>query len=249
VTVDHVAKDRDHRGDWAVGAGHKKAIVDGAMLAFEIVHPFGRGRSGLVKILVFKDRPGALRGQAVGKEIARLQLTANAEGDEISYSLQPPAGDQVGADGFRPTVLMERISRFLEGMEQPLSAYAIRNAVPGKLEGKLIALRVLAAEGYLQCQPGQRGGLLYRSQKPFREAGIVTGSRTVPNLFPEQVKHDLFPVPHPYRGEQDRTGQSGTNDSVTCSPTVAGPNGAREMAYAELADEQLFVDALHEVEP
>jgi len=225
VTVDHVAKDREHRGDWAVGAGQKKALVDGAMLAFEVIQPFGRGRTGLVKILVFKDRPGALRGQAVGKEIARLQLVANAEGDHITHSLQPPAADQIGGEGFRPTVLMERISRFLEDVEQPLSGYAISNAVPGKREGKVIALRVLGAEGYLECQPGPRGGLLYRSLKPFREAGLVTSSRPVPHLFPEQVKDDLFPVPHPYRGEQVRTGQPGGDDSMTCSPPLASQNG------------------------
>jgi hypothetical protein len=195
VTVDHVAKDREHRGDWAVGAGHKKALVDGAMLAFEVIQPFGRGRTGLIKILVFKDRPGALRGQAVGKEIARLELVANAEGDQISYALDAPAGDQVGPSGFRPTVLMERISRFLEDVTDPLSGYAILGAVSGKREGKLIALKVLTAEGHISCQSGPRGGLLYRSHKAFREGQPAP----VPDRFPtgsqEPINGDRFPVP------------------------------------------------------
>jgi hypothetical protein len=248
VTVDHVAKDREHRGDWAVGAGQKKALVDGAMLAFELIQPFGRGRTGLVKILVFKDRPGALRGQAVGKEIARLQLVANAEGNEITYALDPPAGDQGGTHDFRPTVLMERLSRFLEGMTEPLTGYAIVGAVPGKREYKLTALKVLAAEGYVQCQPGPRGGLLYRSQKAFREDVNSTGSQPVPDRFPEPVKGDRFPGSSPLQG--GTAGNWSSQQSIgspTGSPAaVASPNGAREFAYADLADED-YIDALHEV--
>jgi hypothetical protein len=225
VTVDHVVKDSKTRGDWAVGAGQKKALVDGAMLAFELIQPFGRGRTGVIKILVFKDRPGALRGQAIGKEIARLQLTANAEGDHITYTLDAPAGDQVGASGFRPTVLMERISRFLEDISDPLSGYAILGAVPGKREGKLIALKVLTAEGCVSCQPGPRGGLLYKSQKAFREGS----SAPVPDRFPtgsqEPIQSDRFPVPPPHRGEPVGTGQSVGSTISTGSPSVGSLNG------------------------
>lgn len=240
VTVDHVAKDRQNRGDWAVGAGQKKALVDGAMLAFELIQPFGRGRTGLIKILVFKDRPGALRGQAVGKEIARLQLVANAEGDEISYSLQPPATDQIGADGFRPTVLMERISRFLEGMSDALSANAIVKGVPGNRPAMLLGLKVLHSEGYLQCQPGPRDSLLYRSVKVFRGTTGTTGTRLVPTGTTVPVKMTgTTSTPPYYKGGTGTSHQTPTSTLTGTTPSVGSPNGPREFAYADLADAQL----------
>ena len=44
-SIDHVTKDREARGRYAIGAQHKLAGVDVAY-RLDVVQPFGRGREG-----------------------------------------------------------------------------------------------------------------------------------------------------------------------------------------------------------
>jgi hypothetical protein len=45
VLLDHVVKDRDNRGRWAIGAQHKMAGSD-VCFSLEAIRPFGRGLTG-----------------------------------------------------------------------------------------------------------------------------------------------------------------------------------------------------------
>jgi hypothetical protein len=123
VMVDHVVKNVESRGDWASGTGAKLAAIDGASFAFEIVQPFGRGRVGVARIKLSKDRPGALRGkQGAGKEIAKLRLTSHHPDDDIiTWELLPPpiAVEGDTASRWMPTGLMERPSRYPRTRSRP----------------------------------------------------------------------------------------------------------------------------------
>ena len=222
VLIDHVAKDplnRGQHGQYMAGTYAKLAAAD-VHIGVDVITPFGRGLTGRARLIVHKDRPGWLRGQAVGgRALAELVLTSDLDSGAVTYALEPSVA--AGAEGFRPTVLMERISQFLEPMTEPLSGYAIVNAIPGKKAGKLTALKVLAAEGYLQCSPGPRDGLLYRSQKPFH----LTGSPPVPIGSQEPVTTDRFSDPPLTGVVRTGTGQSGNQNASTGSPPVAGQNG------------------------
>ena len=68
LLIDHVTKDREGRGRFAIGAQHKLAGVDVAY-GVEVVEPFGGGRDGLVKVTVAKDRPATF---------AAMPMTATA---------------------------------------------------------------------------------------------------------------------------------------------------------------------------
>ena len=63
VLVDHVTKSQEGRGRWAIGSERKLWGLDGAAYGFESLVPFGRGKTGLVKITVAKDRCGHIRQQ------------------------------------------------------------------------------------------------------------------------------------------------------------------------------------------
>jgi hypothetical protein len=175
VLIDHVVKDREKRGDLASGAGNKKALIDGASFVFELVQQFGRGRTGIVRLLVAKDRPGALRQRANGKEVARLVLVSRDE-QLVEADLQVPAaatGDPAGAErqAWQPTALMERISRLLEQADKPLSQHQIETARLGKqLQYVRRACQELVHQGFVEVLDGPRGARLHRSVKPFREA-------------------------------------------------------------------------------
>lgn len=164
VLVDHVVKDKEQRGRWAIGSQHKMAALTGAAYTIEIATPFGRNKHGIAKILVMKDRPGYIRQHAGGSLIAEFHLISTEE--TVTAELRPASA---GADGgpVRYTGYMERISLKLEG-SRALSTTELKAVVGGKSEYVTIALRALAGEGYVsQVKEGQT--TWNNSIRPFRE--------------------------------------------------------------------------------
>lgn len=165
LLVDHVVKDREARGRFAIGAQHKLAGID-VSYTLTSVDPFGRGRSGLSTLTVGKDRPGRVREhQALGSHIAELRLSSDAESGSVVVELAPPAGE--GGGEFRPTRLMERVSRAVE--EEPgLNKRAIRG-LQGKNETLDLALSLLMADGFVRLELAGRAQAHF-SVRPFRES-------------------------------------------------------------------------------
>ena len=71
VSFDHVTKDRQGRGRYALGGVHKLNIVNGAGYTFENRQPFGIGVTGRSTLKIAKDRPGQLRRNADGQVVRR----------------------------------------------------------------------------------------------------------------------------------------------------------------------------------
>ena len=152
VLVDHVAKDRDSRGRWAIGGQHKLAGLDGAMYMFEVVTPFDRGAEGKAIVRVSKDRPNQVG--AAGKAVGELVLDERTEG-ELKWELRVPEEMPEGEDGQpRPTILMEAISRYL-ATHAGATKTQVCEAVSGQKQLKLRAIDCLVAEGYVSSV--QRG--------------------------------------------------------------------------------------------
>jgi hypothetical protein len=61
VLVDHVAKDRETRGRFAIGGQAKLASIDGAAYLAEPLDAIAPGRMGRLTLRVTKDRPGSVR--------------------------------------------------------------------------------------------------------------------------------------------------------------------------------------------
>lgn len=173
VIVDHVPKDREHRGRGAIGAQHKLAGTD-VTYVVKTITPFGRGMTGRSKLLVDKDRPGFIRAVSLGaKVVGEIAFESDPETGRMAVEVFPAAAEQ---GGFRPTALMERISRFLEGRDEPVSTLTIRNAVGGQTEAKLLALQRLIEEHHVEVDPGPRGAKLHRSAVPFRVGQVEVSS-------------------------------------------------------------------------
>ena len=161
-TIDHVVKDREQRGRYAIGGQHKLAGVDVAY-SMRVIEPFGRGRDGVVSIRVEKDRPGGVREFATDGQVALLRARSFPDG-KVGISLEPP---EHASGGFRPTVLMERLS---ERWRKPRSCQSARCAkrVRGKSGALDLALELLIAEGFVTARrDGQKH--LHSSIRPFRE--------------------------------------------------------------------------------
>lgn len=159
VVIDHVTKDRDGRGLYAIGSQRKRAAVNGAAYMVEAIKPFGMDMAGLSKLVVAKDRNGNyLRGH----KAAEFHL--DCTNDTRASLVAPEApGD------FRPTRLMEKTSRVLEDLSEPISKRKLQSLVSGKNDdSKSLALELLVKEGYVEKRPA-RIGYEYVARTPFRE--------------------------------------------------------------------------------
>lgn len=194
LLLDHVVKDREQRGRYAIGAQHKLAGVDVAY-SMRVIEPFARGRDGLVAIKVEKDRPGSVREFAAGGQVALLRARSGEDGG-VRIKLEPPEQQE---GGFRPTRLMQHVSERLE-RDAGLGKRAVREAVSGRGETVDLALELLISEGYVEARPeGNR--IRHFSVKPYREDDDeperVPVSGTCPALNADTGESERVPVSLP----------------------------------------------------
>jgi hypothetical protein len=165
--LDHVTKDRNGRGRYAIGAQHKLAGLSGAAYSSDVIHPFGRGMTGLSRLTVTKDRPGFVRPHSTfGKGAGDVHLVSS-EDSSVQIRIEP--GQEAGETGFRPTYYMERVSRYLETRGEQ-TVRGVRADVRGKGEYVSAAIHQLVAEGYLARRDGPHESVLVSSLKPYRES-------------------------------------------------------------------------------
>lgn len=223
IIVDHVVKDREARGRYAIGAQHKLAGVDVAY-TLEVIEPFGRGREGLVKVSVKKDRPGHVRQHAEEDRIALMRLVSLDNG-RVTVAFEPPAERGQGSEAFRPTGIMEKISRALE-QEQGLSMNAVRAAVGGKTKWIDLALELLISEGHVTvARDGQ--AKRHHVAEPFRED---TATHRDPTATRSRSSDTATPRPSLSRGVAG-AGRGEQNHGKTATPNPATADEEAEIHY------------------
>ena len=144
----------------------------------ELIAPLGRGMWGEVVLRVAKDRPGAVRTHCGSfsrkdrtQEAARIVIDST-DGPTV-VTVWPPGneGDAGQDNNFRPTTLMERVSRHVEAHPRECTKDALAKEVTGKNTSLRLALDILADDGFLTVEPGKRSGSrVYTSVQPYREA-------------------------------------------------------------------------------
>ncbi len=170
VLSDNVAKAREARGSWAIGSERKKSAVE-VQLGMTMVEPFGRGRTGKFKLTVHKDRPGYLERPSPGLFV----LASDPGSGRCSWRIEPD--HSVSEEGaFRPTNLMEKVSRYLELRPEPCSRKQIEDDVKGKGSGIRTAIDRLVEEGFAVEFAGERNTRLVKSIEAFRETDEWEGA-------------------------------------------------------------------------
>jgi hypothetical protein len=155
VSLDHVVKAADNRGRYAIGGVHKLNGLNGAMFTLENKEPFAIGIEGMSRIYITKDRPGQLRRHAVrGKGgiawFADMILASDLD-TGVTATLRPArARDE--DDGFRPSRVMQRITRVLSEQTGGLSKNAIETMVGGDRNIVRTALELLVSEGFVSVE-------------------------------------------------------------------------------------------------
>lgn len=162
VVIDHMVK-ADDGSLSPIGSQRKRAAISGAQYVTALARPFSRNQEGMVKLVCGKDRHGNYRR---GQVVAEVTVTGDPDAETITLEVVAPlAGD--GAT-FRPTHLMERVSRHLEDTGEPLTRNAVRDDVTGNNDAVIKALAVLVDEGYVEREKvGQAHH--HRHLKPYRE--------------------------------------------------------------------------------
>lgn len=176
VVIDHVTKDAESRGRFAIGGQAKLAGLSGAAYAVEIAKPLGRGLRGEIVMRVAKDRPGHVRGHSAPMRHDRTQETArivvDSTGPTIVATVNPSTGANLPA-GSRPrlrlTGIMENISEILENEPNGMSLRTIRSLVTSNNERIAYAIADLAREQYISITEGPRKSTIHRSIRPYRQ--------------------------------------------------------------------------------
>lgn len=171
VCLDHVTKDRENRGRYALGGVHKLNRIDGAAYMLENRTPFGIGVTGRSTIRIAKDRPAQLRRHALPSAggmhwFGDLVLTSH--GDEFAEVEVVPPVAKSDDDDWRPTALMAKISDAFVHAGQPLTGRGVTDRVQGNAANIRRALAFLVDDGYVTTEGGSRGATLHTLVRPYQ---------------------------------------------------------------------------------
>ena len=173
IVLDHVVKNTENRGKYAIGSERKVGGAD-VHLGFEVVTPINRGSVGLYKILTHKDRGGYLqRGR-----LADLHLTSDPVTHRITWRFEP-AEHGPNDEPWRPTVLMQRVSEYLATHPLPQSFNQVITNVKGRDAKVKEAIEHLVALGHAAEEEGERGARNVRLITPYT-APLPTSAAPLP---------------------------------------------------------------------
>lgn len=191
LVTDHVPK-AGANGRYAIGAAHKLNGVDGAAFMIEARRPFSVGVAGRSTLFLAKDRPGLQRqhGRPAKDGLTYWgDLTIESlEGRYVELGIKPPPPpEDVAAQSERPrpTIIMERVSKAVEGAKEPLTTRLLRARVQGK--GVVIdqAVAALVDEGFLAIEP-KGASRIHTLIRAFR----VKGDTGPPTVDPDEGRED-----------------------------------------------------------
>jgi hypothetical protein len=182
VLLDNTGLDKTR----ARGTTSKGDLAD-VVLSVRTVSKFDRDTAGRVELRREHSRLGD-QGAAF-----TMDLGAGRFGKFIAKDAAPDEAEPSSAPAFRPTTLMERVSRAVEA-QPALSKNAIRMAVPGRAAYVDQAVDCLVAENYLRVEVvGQ--AKQHHSVRPFR-APEATDRVPSSQPCPDHVR-DTFTAPCP----------------------------------------------------
>lgn len=161
ITVDHVTKDKETRGRFAIGGQAKLATIDGAAYLIEPIEALAPGMTGRLTIRVTKDRPGAIRKNAgMWRRSDRTQEAAIANIDAthtpMRWNIERPKSEAELAEAKR------------NGMDRNICEYIIahegtswtklKTSITGDEHAIRDRLNQLVTDGYITKSGGETNG-------------------------------------------------------------------------------------------
>ncbi|MFD0138025.1 DnaB-like helicase N-terminal domain-containing protein [Streptomyces sp. NPDC127159] len=178
VPLDHVVKNNEARGRYALGGVHKLNAVDGVQYMLEAVRPFGINTEGRSRLRIAKDRPAQVRKNALpgGKNPMYwfADLVIKSESDQFAEAhLYPPIShpddpaemtaeqEKEAKEEAEIRERMEAVIAALKAAPGPLSKTSIEALVPGRGSVTRRAVTRLVHEGKVDVTTGPRNAELH----------------------------------------------------------------------------------------
>lgn len=157
-------------------------LLDGTDACVLLVHHTGkdtaRGPRGSNALLAAVDTSIETARTRAGMTATVRKQKNGADGEVMRFLLEPEGDSAVLVDdgesasaptGWRPTVLMGRVSDFLARQPQAVSQAVVLAGVRGKGDAVREAIRCLVDEGYATAANGSRGALQLQLVRPYSE--------------------------------------------------------------------------------
>lgn len=200
IGLDHVTKSKEGRDLWAIGSQRKLAAIDGAAYGLEVKIAPTKTKDGKLTLVCAKDRHGTYQRGNITTYVAINNVDTG-----VQVILTAPE------TRFRPTHLMEQVSRMLEDVPCASGA-GIERYVGHKSQHVRAAIECLVDEKFVAKDSNSKGNQ-YSSIVAFREESDAvsalkteprpTSSHLVPtdrNEVRSHLESDLVPlVPDPLR--------------------------------------------------
>jgi hypothetical protein len=177
LTIDHVTKSKDNRGNYAIGAQAKRADIDGVAIACDVSMPFGRGIDGCLDLKVTKDRPGFVRAICPDAKTLGIANIRNGKDDSISVSI---SGGTVAIPSAESRT--ELVSAFMEAHGYEMGLNEIREKIRkeghkiGNTEISTALTSLVMSHHLLMREDGQKK--LFKHLKSY----VVNDVRTLDTL-------------------------------------------------------------------
>ena len=166
VLLDHVTKAnvKNKDADHAAGSLRKRAAIDGAAYGIVVITPSSRHQDGESHIIPRKDRSGwRSRGN-----IAAVVKMLNGQNGKVTITVTQPA--DTTRQPFSPTRCMEKVSRLLEPLTEPMSKSEIARNLKYSNDIVSAAIDRLVAEGFCRQTEGPRKAKMISFVKAYADA-------------------------------------------------------------------------------
>lgn len=221
ITLDHVTKNADTRGKFTIGSERKVGGVDVHLGAEPVGSALRRGGKALVKIRTHKDRRGFLnRPYAYAVDIVSDPAT---HGLTIALRADDNTDDQ---GRFRPTKLMDKVSRYLEHAGHAVSLNSIEQNVNGNARYKRAAVDALVEDGYAIETRGPRDARMIESCRQYRH-------QEPPRPTSSDLVQDEVPRPRPTSSPSTEGTRRGDAPETTSSSSTPDEWDQAEIARLE----------------
>ena len=168
MQIDHVVKDTDSRGRYAIGGQHKLSGITGAAYSMVAAKSFAVGQAGHSRIVIAKDRHGDVG--PVGHTIAELHMTPDPARSPtaVNWSLSESTWVPSPDGRARLTGYMVKVSKYVQ-INPGVTKRTLLDSGLGKDRYVASAIESLLLEGCLRIEPGPRGAQNHYLVEPFEE--------------------------------------------------------------------------------
>jgi hypothetical protein len=167
VLIDHITKNSETRGRFAIGGQAKLATIDGAAYLVEPLEVLSPGRIGSISLRVTKDRPGFVRKVAgMYRKSDRTQEAAIFTIDSTRAQMEYVIGVPLKEDEFESNREFKKLKEVAEFIHNHpgCTRRMVQDGVQGSKESIGSIIGDLIAGGWIENKGNERSFILYLSE-------------------------------------------------------------------------------------